>query len=125
MANLTKNQQVYLTRVLIFARWARDHVQDIHYDRERFDKSRLHQHATIRCIIGGGEAVNKLRQTPEGEPEGIDLGDLADMRHRLAHSHTTDVDLDIVWDVATRLFPELIRRLESLLEGEVTRRGAD
>ena len=125
MTNLTKDQRMYLTRVLIFARWAQEHVQDIHYDREKFDRSLLHQHATIRCVIGGGEAANKLRKTPEGVPKGIDLGDLAAMRHRLAHSHTTNVNLDLVWNVTTRLFPELISQLESLLEGEVTRRGAD
>ena len=125
MANLTKNQQIYLTRILIFARMAQDHTQDIHFDREEFGRSLLHQNATIRCIIGGGEAANKLRQTPEGEPEGIDLGDLADMRHRLAHSHADNVDLDIVWDVATRLFPELISQLEGLLEEKETRADED
>ena len=116
MTNLSKDQRMFLTRILIFARMAQDHVGDIHFDRERFDRSLLHQNAAIRCIIAGGEAANKLRQTPEGVPKGIDLDDLVAMRHRLAHSHTDDVNLNIVWRVATKLFPELISRLESLLE---------
>ena len=125
MANLSKNQRIYLARVLIFARLALDHAQDIHCDREGFDKSWLHKNAIIRCIIAGGEAANKLRQTPEGEPEGIDLRDLARMRHRLAHSHATNVNLNIVWHVATRLFPELISKLEGLLEEKGTRTDED
>ena len=125
MTGISTDQRIFLARILVFARLARDHAGDIHFDRERFDRSLLHQNAIIRCIIAGGEAANKLRQTPEGEPENIDLGDLADMRHRLAHSHATDVNLDIVWNVATRRFPELISELEPLIEAEGTRIGAD
>jgi len=41
------------------------------------------------------------------------------MRHRIVHGYT-DVDYDIVWDVAVNKLPGLVAMLSPLLPGEPT-----
>lgn len=62
-----------------------------------------------------GEAASQVpRETQEQYPE-IPWPKIISMRHRLIHGYE-DVDLRILWDTATVNLPELLARLDTILE---------
>jgi uncharacterized protein with HEPN domain len=76
--------------------------------------------ALVRAIEIVGEAANRVSQETRAELPQIPWRNIIGMRNRVIHDYV-NVDLDIVWEVATRNLPELIAELERVLpedEGE-------
>jgi uncharacterized protein with HEPN domain len=83
-------------------------------DQAKFNASKLHQNAVIRCIEIIGEAAGKVsREFQDAHPE-IPWRDITGMRHRLIHNYA-DVRLDLVWHVSKNKLPELIAAIRPLI----------
>ncbi|NOS99098.1 MAG: DUF86 domain-containing protein [Phycisphaerales bacterium] len=69
----------------------------------------------IKCIEIIGEAANHVSDATTSCLPGIPWRSIVAMRHRTIHGYD-DVNLDIVWDTATRALPGLIAALQIALE---------
>ena len=116
MIDLSLDDQEHLMQALRCARWALDHAADIDHDRKRFGDSLLHQHAAAYCIIAVGESTGEVEYDLENAIPHIEWKKIRGMRNRLAHN-STDVNLNIVWNVVTYHFPLLIEALEPVVDG--------
>ena len=83
-------------------------------DQMRFDASKLHQAAVVRCLGIIGEAANKVSQEFQDAHPEIEWRKIIGMRHRLIHDYT-EVRLDLVWAVLRDELPGLIAALEPLI----------
>ena len=69
--------------------------------------------AIARLLEIIGEAKQVTVETGTGHPE-IPWCEIAGTRDRLIHGYF-DVDLDVVWSIATRDLPSLVESVESIL----------
>jgi uncharacterized protein with HEPN domain len=83
-------------------------------DEARFNASKLHQAAVVRCLGIIGEAASKVSQEFRTAHSEIDWREIIGMRHRLIHNYA-DVRLDIVWAVLRDDLPGLIAALQPLI----------
>jgi uncharacterized protein with HEPN domain len=105
----------YLLDMLIAARYVSQHVSELSY--ERFRASRVHQDAAVRQLEIIGEAARHVSETTRRQHAAIDWANMIGMRHRLAHDYR-NVDLEVVWAVATHEIPPLIVYLEQVVPPE-------
>jgi uncharacterized protein with HEPN domain/predicted nucleotidyltransferase len=88
--------------------------------REDFIRTRIVQHAVVRSIEVVGEASANIRKhTPAFQQVHPDLPlkRAHDMRNQLIHGYS-DIDLDIVWNVATEDLPKLKEMLLAIRQAE-------
>jgi uncharacterized protein with HEPN domain len=86
-------------------------------DRESYDADEDLRLALTHLIQTLGEAARKVsRHTQDTHPE-IPWAEIVGMRHKIVHDYL-DVDLDLVWDVASTEIPLLHGLLESVLPPE-------
>jgi uncharacterized protein with HEPN domain len=76
----------------------------------------LLRRAMINAIQEIGEAANQIGPAGRAKLAGIGWTQLVGMRHRLVHGYT-EINLDMVWMVATQEAAELITALEAGLVG--------
>jgi len=69
----------------------------------------------VRALEVIGEAADKLSVSTHTAYPSIPWGEIIGMRHRLIHGYF-DVDLDIVWNVATVKLIGLVAWLDSVLD---------
>jgi len=62
-----------------------------------------------------GEAASKVPRGVQADLPEIDWSAIIGMRHRLIHGYET-VNYDIVWDAVQNDLPDLIERLDVLIE---------
>lgn len=84
--------------------------------REDLETDALLRRAMVNAIQEIGEAANQI--TPAGRVRlpGVAWAQLVGMRHRLVHGYA-EINLDMVWTVATQEAAELIAALEAGLVG--------
>ncbi len=82
--------------------------------RSDLDTDLMLQFAVVRALELIGEAAAKLADSTHAAHPSIPWSEIIGMRHRLIHGYF-DVDLDIVWNVATRKLPDLVAWLDTLL----------
>ena len=114
MIDLSPDDRENLTNALRFAGWALDHVADVDRDWKRFYASRLHRHAIVYCILCVGELTGKAECELKTIIPHIPWQLIKDMRNILAHN-PANVNLNIVWRVATYHLPLLISALEPVV----------
>jgi uncharacterized protein with HEPN domain len=94
------------------AKLIRDFLGDI--DRDAFDKDLLRQHGIIYAIIVIGEAANRISEAFKGAHPEIPWQQIKGMRNIIVHDYD-QIDLDVVWGVATVNIPSLIVIIERLI----------
>lgn len=87
----------------------RDFIADL--TREKFMGSRLVQSAVIRQLEVIGEAAKRLSTDFRDRHASIPWTAIAGMRDRLIHGYD-DIDVEVVWAVASNEVPALLARLE-------------
>jgi len=102
----------YLLDMLIAARRAETHAAAT--TEEQFYASPLHQDAIVRALEIVGEAARFVSAGTRAQHPAIEWDKIIGMRHRLAHDYR-NIDLDIVWSVATREISPLIGYLERIV----------
>ena len=81
--------------------------------REDLGSDQMFQLALVRAIEILGEAASKVSiETRQAHPR-VPWGNIIGMRNRLVHAYF-DVNLDILWETATRDVPFLLQMLRSL-----------
>ena len=83
--------------------------------RDEFGSQRPLQHSVVRCIEVIGEAASRLSPGFCKAHSDIPWQDMVGMRNRLIHAYF-DLDMDLIWQTASRELPDLISRLEALLK---------
>jgi len=85
--------------------------------RESLDKDRKLVFALVRAIEIIGEAASKVSQEFRDNHPQIPWKVIVGMRNWVIHAYF-NVNLDIVWDTATKNLPILIAELEKLIPPE-------
>jgi len=86
--------------------------------RATLDADRMFARALVKSIEIVGEAASKVSAQTRSEMPSVPWPEIVTMRHRLTHTYF-DIDLDIVWNTATRDLPPLL----DLLTAWLTRHG--
>lgn len=83
-------------------------------NRSDLDGNRQLTLALVKDIEVIGEAASKVSQETRDKYAAIPWLDIINMRNRLIHAYF-DIDLEIVWDTATKDIPPLIAELEKIV----------
>jgi uncharacterized protein with HEPN domain len=83
-------------------------------DAEDFQTDAFAQSAILHQFLVLGEATKRLSTDFRTAHPDIPWRQMAGMRDRLIHDYDT-IDLDLVWETATRNIPALLDQLEPLL----------
>jgi uncharacterized protein with HEPN domain len=108
-----KDDSVYLRHILDAISRIEEYTGDITY--ENFLNSHLRQDAVIRQIEVIGEAVKKSSPALKERHPEIPWKDVAGMRDKLIHDYF-GVDIDAVWDTATRDIPRLKGEIREIVK---------
>lgn len=86
-------------------------------NRQRIDLDRdeMLALAVVRLIEILGEAAKNVSEPTRNRTPKIPWRQIAGTRDRLTHAYF-EVNLDIIWDIATRDLPAIVPQLETLLE---------
>lgn len=112
---MRKDDLVRLLHMLDAAREALSFVSG--KSRSDLNKNRMLVLSLVKDIEIIGEAAGKVSPETKDQYAGIPWLDIIDMRNHLIHAYF-DVDLDIVWDTATKDLPPLIEEIEKILPPE-------
>ncbi|MBI3752870.1 MAG: DUF86 domain-containing protein [Deltaproteobacteria bacterium] len=85
--------------------------------RNDLDNNRMLVLSLVKDIEIIGEAANKVATEVRDKYANIPWEDIIGMRHHLIHGYF-DVDIDIVWDTATKDIPPLIAELEKIVSSD-------
>jgi uncharacterized protein with HEPN domain len=110
MARRAKDDAALLLDILGAAEAARRFVQGL--DREAFMASERDQFAITRAVGIVGEAAWRLSPEFRATRPDVAWPAIIGMRHRIVHAYD-DIDLEVVWQVATVALPELLLRLRT------------
>jgi len=80
---------------------------------EAFYANKMLCDAVLYEIAVLGEAANRISRATAAQHQDIPWSFVAGMRHRVIHGYGS-IDLDIVWDTATRHIPSLLPQLKAL-----------
>jgi len=83
--------------------------------REEFDADEIRALAVIRLIEVVGEAAHRVSTELKARRPEIPWRQLAGARNRLIHGYF-DVDLAVVWEIATKDVPRLREQVRDVLE---------
>lgn len=76
------------------------------------------QYALIRCVEVIGEASTRLGPQFHGEYPEVPWRLITGMRNRLIHGYD-QVEMDLLWETATRDLPVLLPAVEAMLQAEM------
>jgi uncharacterized protein with HEPN domain len=83
--------------------------------RDQLSDDELYQFAIIRLIEIIGEAASRLSDHLRSQYADVPWSAVIGMRNRLIHAYF-DVDLDRIWDTITIAVPDLLNRIQDILE---------
>ena len=83
--------------------------------RADLDKGRMLVLSILKCIEIIGEAASKVSDETKSQLSSIPWVNIVAMRNRLIHTYY-DVNLDIVWDTLQAELPDLVTKLQSVLD---------
>src|SRR4051794_36665300 len=100
-----KDDNHYLVDMLVNAQLVAESVRGV--TREQFDADREKQDSVAFRISIIGEAARYVSETTRQRIPQLPWPKVTGMRHRIAHEYA-DIDLDIVWRVASDYVPEML-----------------
>jgi uncharacterized protein with HEPN domain len=112
---MPRRDEAYALDMLIAAQTAMRFIDG--KSREQFLQDELLQSGLIRQIQVIGEAAWKSSATFRDANPQVAWAKIIGMRHRLVHDYL-NVDLELVWAVATQHAPELVESLARILPGD-------
>ena len=112
---MKKDDTVFLRHILDAIELIEEYLRDKSY--EEFKNNRMLQDAVIREIEIIGEATKNLSMDFRSKYPDIPWRQIAGMRNKLIHEYF-GVDLDAVWDTATKDIPSLKEKLREIMEKE-------
>ena len=104
-----------LVDILVAAELVQKFREEI--NREMFEIDLLYQSAICRQLEILGEATKRLSPEIRANYPEIPWRKMAGMRDILIHNYD-DIDLDAVWNVATKSIPELIDKINTIINSE-------
>jgi uncharacterized protein with HEPN domain len=110
---MKKDDLVYLRHILDATRRIGEYMQGV--ERLGFMKNPLVQDGVIRQLEIVGEATKRVSAELKGGHTDIPWKDVAGMRDKLIHDYF-GVDLDAVWDTATKDVPKLRDAIENVVK---------
>ncbi|MCC7319144.1 MAG: DUF86 domain-containing protein [Bacteroidales bacterium] len=110
---MKKDDRIYLDHILDSFVKVGQYLEDVSY--EAFQEDEEKQDAIIRKIEVAGEATKCLSIEFREKYFQVPWRAIAGMRDKLIHDYF-DVDLDTVWETATKDIPGLILEIESIIE---------
>jgi uncharacterized protein with HEPN domain len=91
----------------------------IRYTNEIGEKSFLtndiYQKATAMSLLNIGEHGNALSREAWSEHQDIPWRKIVDLRNIVAHGYG-ELKMELVWNLSQREIPELLKKIESLIE---------
>jgi uncharacterized protein with HEPN domain len=110
---MKKDDLVYLRHILDATRRIWEYMQGV--ERPGFAENQLLQDGVIRQLEVVGEATKRVSAEVKGRHPNIPWKDVAGMRDKLIHDYF-GVDLDAVWDTATKDVPKLRDAIENVVK---------
>lgn len=71
----------------------------------------------LLSLITVGEAASRISQELRDRHEDVPWNRVIGMRNRLVHAYH-DINMDIIWETTTVWLPDLIQKLEQIIEVE-------
>ncbi len=109
---MSQRDVAHLVDVLVAARLLRRFIEGV--EKAAFEADELRQAAVIRQLEVIGEATKRFSPAFRSAHPHIPWRQMAGMRDILIHAYD-HVDLDEVWNVATRELPSLMEKISALL----------
>lgn len=109
---MKKDDSVFLNHIVDAAKLIGEYLAGA--SRDGFVANRMVQDAVIRELEVIGEATKNISEDLRSKYPDIPWNKMSGMRDKLIHGYF-GVDLDAVWDTATKDIPELAKRIESIL----------
>lgn len=110
---MKKGDQLYLDHILESFSKVGLYLEDVSYEAFLADEEK--QDAIIRKIEIAGEATKRLSPVIREKYTQIPWRAIAGMRDKLIHDYFA-VDLDTVWETATKDIPGLLPGIASIIE---------
>jgi uncharacterized protein with HEPN domain len=110
---MKKDDRIYLDHILDSFAKVGQYLEDVGYEDFQGDEEK--QDAVIRKIEVAGEATKRLSVEFREKYSQVPWRAIAGMRDKLIHDYF-DIDLDTVWETATKDIPDLILEIESIIE---------
>lgn len=108
---MSPRDDAFLYDMLLESRRIARFLAGIH--RQRFLEDEVLQYAVVRAIGIVGEAAARVSEDRRATHPEVPWRRVIGMRHRLVHDYR-HVDVELVWDVATRDIPALAEVLERI-----------
>jgi len=108
-----KDDRLYLVHMLETARKVQTKVENL--QRQDYDANEDLRLALTHLLQMIGEAARQVSDVARQKMPEIPWPQVVVMRHRIVHEYM-DVDLNIVWTVATQEMAPLIRVLEKVID---------
>ncbi len=110
---MKKDDRIYLDHILECFSKVIQYLEEVAYEDFLADEEK--QDAIIRKIEVSGEATKRLSEELKDKYPHVPWRAIAGMRDKLIHDYI-DVDLDTVWETATKDIPNLLHDLESIIK---------
>jgi uncharacterized protein with HEPN domain len=110
---MKKDDRIYLDHILESFTKAIQYLNNVSYEAYMADEEK--QDAIIRKIEVAGEATKRLSSEIRKKYGHVPWRAIAGMRDKLIHDYF-NVDLEMVWETATKDIPSLIPEIETILK---------
>ncbi|NLW50425.1 MAG: DUF86 domain-containing protein [Candidatus Brocadiaceae bacterium] len=112
---MQRDDNVYLGHMLDTARKARSRVEG--KSRSDYDDDEDLRIVVAHLVQTIGEAAARVSASMRQAHPEIPWKQITGIRHRIVHDYM-DTDYDVLWEVAVRDLPDLIRTLEPMVPPE-------
>ena len=118
---MKRTDEAFVDDILIAADSIREYTRGVAKDDFLSKRDAMIQDAVIRQVGIVGEAASKLSLSFRAKYPTIPWNQIVGMRNVVVHQYW-EVNLDVVWDAATRDVPALARQLSAAMSGGIEER---